>query len=79
MNRSQVGGIKLKFFNAKAFFRKPSKTNLAVVNRWINALPQGSKCCDFTLSVTETELTDGQLKSWDYRGKLTQFYVPRPQ
>ncbi len=53
-------------------------SSCVAVNRWVNALPQGNPCRDYTLSVLETEFTDAQLLSWGYSGKKVQFYVPRP-
>ena len=55
---------------------EPAKDYVAVC-RWVNAKPQGDNCRDFTLSVSQAELTDAQLKSWGYSNVMIQFYVPR--
>lgn len=59
-----------------AYMTKPDTGNYIAVNRWINAKPKGDKCKDFTLSVTDKELSDDQLISWGYTSKMKQFYVP---
>lgn len=70
-------GYKDKKFLFYAFKTRPNRSYVAV-NRWINALPQGNTCRDYTLSVLETEFTDAQLTSWGYSGKKVQFYVLQP-
>ncbi|MCC6282985.1 MAG: membrane dipeptidase [Saprospiraceae bacterium] len=72
-------GYKNKQFLFYAYRTKPASGKYVAVNRWVNALPAGSKCKDFTLSVAEHELTDAQLTSWGYASKMTQFYVPDPR
>ena len=47
-----------------AYKTKPDTGNYIAVNRWINAKPKDDKCRDFTLSVTEKEISDDQLISW---------------
>ncbi len=71
-------GFKNKQFVFYAYKTRPASGNYVAVNRWINTLPAESGCREFTLSVTETELTDAQLLSWGYTGKILQFYVPAP-
>lgn len=62
------------------FYAWKTKLNSSYVpvSRWVNALPQGNMCRDYTLSVTATELSDAQLTSWGYSGKKVQFYVYKP-
>ncbi len=72
-------GYKNKQFLFYAYRTKPATGKYVAVSRWVNALPAGSKCKDFTLSVAEHELTDAQLTSWGYTGKKVQFYVPDPR
>jgi hypothetical protein len=72
-------GYKNKQFLFYAYRTRPSTGSFVAVSRWINTLAKGNTCRDFTLSVTETELTDAQLTSWGYTGKLVQFYVPDPR
>ena len=71
-------GYKNKQFVFYAYKTKPTSGNYVAVSRWVNTLPDGSSCKDFTLSVTESELTDAQLTSWGYTSKIVQFYVPAP-
>jgi len=68
-------GYKNKTFLFYAFKNPPPQAGYVAVNRWVNALPKGNNCRDFTLSVAEFELTDEQLISWGYSDKKTQFYV----
>lgn len=72
-------GYTNKQFLFYAYRTRPSTGNFVAVNRWVNALPAGNACRDFTLSVAEHELTDSQLSSWGYTSKMVQFYVPDPR
>jgi hypothetical protein len=72
-------GYKNKQFVFYAYQTKPASGAYVAVSRWVNAYPEGNNCRDFTLSVAEHELTDAQLESWGYSGKLVQFYVPDPR
>ncbi len=71
-------GYRNKQFVFYAYKTRPDSGNYIAVNRWINTLAAGNGCKDFTLSVTEKELTDAQLISWGYTSKIIQFYVPAP-
>jgi hypothetical protein len=72
-------GYKDKVFQFYAYKIRPAAGRFVAVSRWVNALPEGDKCRDFTLSVAETEYTDAQLTAWGYSSKLLQFYVPDPR
>jgi hypothetical protein len=72
-------GYKNKQLLFYAYRTRPRTGSFVAVNRWVNTLPQGNNCRDFTLSVADHELTDAQLTSWGYTNKLVQFYVPDPR
>ena len=71
-------GYKNKELLFYAYRTRPTTGSFEAVSRWVNTLPQGNNCRDFTLSVAEHELTDAQLTSWGYTNKMVQFYVPAP-
>lgn len=68
-----------KQFLFYAYKTRPTTGQYVAVSRWINTLPVGNPCRDFSLSVAEHELTDAQLSSWGYTDKKVQFYVPDPR
>ncbi|MBC7893440.1 MAG: hypothetical protein H7Y12_14585 [Sphingobacteriaceae bacterium] len=73
-------GYRDKLFQFYAYRRIPageSRANYLAVYRWVNALPEGNGCRDFTLTTVEGEYTDGQLRGWGYSGKRLQFFVPK--
>lgn len=72
-------GYHNKQFVFYAYRTKPVSGAFVAVNRWVNALPAGNSCKDFTLSIAEHELTDEQLTSFGYTSKLVQFFVPDPR
>jgi len=72
-------GYKNKQFVFYAYRTKPASGAFVAVNRWVNALPAGNSCKDFTLSIAEHELTHQQLTSFGYTSKMVQFYVPDPR
>lgn len=69
-------GYSNKVFQFFGLKNRPKEGNFMAVSRWVNALPAGNGCRDYTLSVTEKEFTDAQLLSWGYTNKVVQFYVP---
>jgi hypothetical protein len=70
-------GYKNKQFLFYAYRNKPPEGNYEAISRWVNVLPEGNACKDFTLSIGEYDLTDAQLLSFGYTGKTVQFYVPK--
>lgn len=68
-----------KQFLFYAYKTRPANGAYVAVSRWINTLPVGNPCRDFSLSIAEHELTDTQLTSWGYTNKMVQFYVPDPR
>lgn len=71
-------GYKNKQLLFYAYKNKPATGKYIAVNRWHNTSPTSEGCTGMALSVMEQELTDAQLISLGYTGKMVQFYVPAP-
>ncbi|WP_373548108.1 hypothetical protein [Haliscomenobacter sp.] len=72
----QSWGYRDKKFQFYAYRTRPATGKFLEVSRWVNALPQGNPCRDYTLCLVEGEHTDQNLLNWGYSSKKVMFYVP---